>query len=105
MGSSPFAPTSKIPGQTPYVTGSARDVANESWTVWTVSLDLPVMETTHKPPCRDLGPGVAIVHDSAHRSPQIIRERKADDTGWWLTDGSGIADRVFDKSDEWQLGH
>jgi hypothetical protein len=28
--------------------------------------------------------------------------RKADDSGWWMTDGSGLADRVFLRGD-WTL--
>lgn len=55
-----------------------------------------------KPLARDLLPGDAICHTS-NDVAQVIRARKRDDTGWWLTDGSGVADRVFDGHDEWQL--
>lgn len=57
--------------------------------------------STSKPLCRDLAPGAAIQWGTS--APQTIRERKADDSGWWMTDGSGIVDWAFDKDDEWQL--
>lgn len=61
---------------------------------------------------QDLTPGQAIQHTvTIHRSrstyviphpPQYIGRRKDDDSGWWLTDHSGIDDDVFDRLDEWQ---
>lgn len=61
-----------------------------------------------KPLCIELHPGDLIQHRCIIRKkervslPQIIKRRKDDDSGWWLVDGSGIADFAFDGHDEWQ---
>jgi len=54
-----------------------------------------------KPASSELRPGMSIRHRDA--TPQTIKTRKPTDDGWWLTDGSGIADHAFDKYDDWQL--
>lgn len=47
-------------------------------------------------------PGTVIVHRDGKR--QIIEGRKRDGTGWWLADGSGIADYVLDPIDgDWRI--
>lgn len=40
-----------------------------------------------------LRPGHVVINDSGPTF-HIIERRKDDDTGWWMTDGSGLADRV-----------
>jgi hypothetical protein len=39
-------------------------------------------------------PGTIMVHRSG--GVVVIDRRKEDDSGWWNTDGSGLADRVAD---------
>jgi hypothetical protein len=58
-----------------------------------------------RPKCRDLEPGMTIVwtnrptpRDAAKR----ISVRKETDDGWWMTDGSGLADYVWDGGTAWQ---
>lgn len=45
---------------------------------------------------RDLQPGDVLATPRRGASPCTIKERKADDTGWWMVDTGGLADRVFD---------
>lgn len=47
-----------------------------------------------KPRCAELRIGDRIQLPPAW--PQTIKERKKDNTGWWLTDDCGIGDYVFD---------
>jgi hypothetical protein len=55
-----------------------------------------------KIPSRDGRPG-DIVRNHRHGEVVVIRERKADDTGWWLEDNhGGLADRAIDHGD-WQI--
>lgn len=60
---------------------------------------------------RDLAPGVVLVFvaDAVRVDPKVvatdrtkvIKARKADDSGWWMTDGSGLADYVWDRGSGW----
>lgn len=50
---------------------------------------------------RDLHPGQSIRHRSG--DPRVLRRRKDSDDGWWLDDGSGIADWVLDQADAWTI--
>ncbi|WP_116996291.1 hypothetical protein [Desertimonas flava] len=48
----------------------------------------------------DLQPGDVIEWRSQHwpdASRAEIEVRKTDDSGWWLVDGTGISDAVFDR--------
>lgn len=36
------------------------------------------------------------LHPVEYASPQVVDRRKDDDSGWWLTDGSGLADHAFE---------
>lgn len=57
-----------------------------------------------RPRSRDLKPGDVLVW-TGHPRPtdlaKVIRSRKIDDTGWWMTDGSGLADYVWDQGAAW----
>jgi hypothetical protein len=46
-----------------------------------------------------LEPGTVLRHKSGDHI--VLKERKDDDSGWWNTDGSGLADFAFD--DEWEV--
>jgi hypothetical protein len=36
-------------------------------------------------------------------APQELKERKADGSGWWMTDGSGLDDFAWESGD-WTVG-
>lgn len=59
-----------------------------------------IAERVPKPACRDLAVGDRIIHKPT-RKVATIERRKPDNSGWWLKDGSGIADRAFDTQDDW----
>jgi len=52
---------------------------------------------------RDLTKGTVMVHLPSG-SAVVLDHRKDDDTGWWNTDRSGLADRVFAHED-WATLH
>lgn len=57
-----------------------------------------------KPRARDLKPGDVLVWTGFPRPTdlaKVIDRRKDDDTGWWMTDGSGLADYVWDHGAAW----
>lgn len=43
---------------------------------------------------RDLKPGT-LMHHNTTGSKAILKERKADDTGWWVEGGGGLGDSVI----------
>lgn len=48
-------------------------------------------------------PGQQVKHDG-HGTIRTLSNRKADDSGWWLEGGGGLADRVLEASDtKWKL--
>ena len=46
-------------------------------------------------------PGTVLQSDKGNRV--TISHRKADDTGWWNTDGSGFADFVLERMEGWTV--
>lgn len=47
--------------------------------------------------------GDVILGSYGNALPQVIKARKAEDDGWWLTDTCGISDTAFDSiSGGWQ---
>jgi hypothetical protein len=46
-------------------------------------------------------PGAVVVHHTG--SAHVIRRRKEDNTGWWLTDGAGLSDRALLESGDWMV--
>lgn len=44
--------------------------------------------------------GEYIIHSAG--TAHMLDTRKADESGWWLVDGGGIADRAFDESGAWR---
>lgn len=61
-------------------------------------------EQAARPRCRDLRPRDVIVWTGPPRpsdAVKVISHRKDDDSGWWVTDGSGLADYVWDGGGAW----
>lgn len=61
--------------------------------------------TTDRARCRELTTSDVLVWTgNARRScdtVKIIARRKGTDDGWWMTDGSGLADSVWDNGTAW----
>lgn len=62
------------------------------------------MTAADRPTSRDLRPRDVVVwtgQPRPHDFVKVIDRRKDDDSGWWMTDGSGVADYVWDDGAAW----
>lgn len=61
------------------------------------------MTTDNHNKSSELRPGTMILHKSG--TAVVLSHRKADGTGWWNTDRSGLADFVLDGEDhgDWTI--
>jgi hypothetical protein len=50
-----------------------------------------------------LEPGMGMRHRRRHT--KTLKARKEDDSGWWLAEGGGLADRVIEQGDWTPIPH